>query len=135
MEHSDEIKRLIASFAEQITPERLEEARAISGIGFMPAGTLDVLLKDHDFSVDDLVTLLLSGWMLQGEELKQQLNRVSELEDLCSHQQQAIDKIADQSTRLRSLVAKISPENEALSSFDMLKGIAQRVERSGTSSD
>lgn len=132
MNKSEEIKRLVASFAEQVTPERLQQARAISGIGHLPAGTLQDLLRDQSFSVDDLVAMLLSGWMIQGEELRRSGQRVAELEGICTHQKLAIDKIADQSTRLRLLVASISPNQQAVSSFDILKHIAVRVEENGS---
>ena len=133
MDKPEEIKRLVASFAEQVTPESLQQARSISGIGHLPAGTLQDLLKDHCLSVDDLVAMLLSGWMIQGEELRRSGQRIAELEDLCTHQKLAIDKIADQSIRLRSLVAAISPNTVAVSSFDILKNIVVRVEENGLS--
>lgn len=133
MDKPEEIKRLVASFAEQVTPERLQQARAISGMGHLPGGTLQDLLKDHCLSVDDLVAMLLSGWMIQGEELRRSGRRVAELEDLCMHQKRAIDKIADQSTRLRSLIAAVSPNTQAVSSFGILKDIAVSVEKNGPS--
>lgn len=133
MDKSDEIKRLIASFAEQATPERWEEIRAITGIGRLPEGTLQDLLKDHGFSVDDIVAMLLSGWILQSEELRRSEKRVEELEGLCAHQKLAIDSIVDQTARLRSLVTSILPNRAAVSSFDILKDIAVSVEETGTS--
>lgn len=128
MSRFTEIKTLLSSFFRQITPEKMEEARAITGIQHLPRGTLSHLLVDQSFSVEDLVTLLLADAAVRQGELESKSERLASLEALCSHQQKAIDDIANQSFKLRSIVAKLAPDQEAVSSFDILKSVAQRVE-------
>lgn len=129
MNKSDEIKKLLASFFKQVSAEQLEQARAVTGLGYLPRGSLQHLFDDQRFSLEDLVTLLLADSMVRQEELKIKSERIAELEALCSQQHRAIDQIANQSIRLRALIAKIDPEQDALSSFDILKNIASHVDK------
>ncbi|MFK7764563.1 MAG: hypothetical protein AB8B62_14985 [Roseobacter sp.] len=123
-----EIKSLLSSFFKQITPKKMEEARAITGIGHLPRGTLNQLLDDQPYSIEDLVTLLLADAVVRQGDLESKSERLASLETLWAHQQKAIDDIANQSFKLRSIVAKLAPDQEAVSSFDVLKSVAQRVE-------
>jgi hypothetical protein len=108
----------------QLTEDRLAEARRLSGVGFLPPGTLTELVQDEPFSVEDIVMMLLSGGVLQTEDIKLKAARISELEDLCNLQRQSIDGIADQATRLSFLVGSVFPNESPVSSLDMLKKIA-----------
>ncbi|MEO9650171.1 MAG: hypothetical protein ABJ360_03645 [Roseobacter sp.] len=130
MKKLEEIKYMLSSFFRQVTPEQMDQARAKTGIGYIPRGTLNQLLDDQSYSIEDLVILLLADTVTRQKELENKSERLAQLETLCSRQQKAIDDIANQSFKLRSLVAKISPDQEAISSFDILKNVVQRVEDS-----
>jgi len=128
MNKSQEIKALLSSFFQQLSAEQMEQARAITGIGYLPRGTLHHLLDDQKYSLDDLVTFLLAESVHRQEELRLKSERIAELETFCAQQQRAIDDIANQSLKLRALIDRINPDSSDFSSFDVLKGIAKRVE-------
>lgn len=120
---------LLAALSDQLTEESVAEARKRCGIAHMQRGVLTELIKDQPFSVEDIVTVLMSGWVLQSEEIR----RLSELEDVCEQQRRAIDEIANQSLRLRALLGVIVPDEETVSPFDILKNVAARVEQGRSS--
>ena len=128
MNKISDVKALLSSFFGTISLDQIEQARAITGVGCLPRGTLSHLLDDQSYSLEDLVTLLLADTLVRQEDLKQKSERLAELETLCSYQQRAIDDIADQSLKLRALIANLDPDQAPLSSFDVLQSIAQKVE-------
>lgn len=127
MKNFNDAKELVAGLSAQLSEERLAEVRSISGIGFLPAGSLSELVVDQPFSVEDIVTVLLSGWILQQEEIKLNAEKISELEDQGRQQQLAFDEVIEQATRLRLLLSSLVPDREAVSSVDLLKQIAARA--------
>lgn len=127
MKNINDAKELVAGLSAQLSEERLAEVRSISGIGFLPAGSLSELIADQSFSVEDIVTVLLSGWILQQEEIKLNAEKISELEDQGRQQQLAFDEVIEQATRLRLLLSSLVPDREAVSSVDLLKQIAARA--------
>lgn len=128
MKKSEEIRSLLSSFFRQVSEDQLEQARAVTGIGYMPRGTLSHIVDDQRYSLEDLVTLLLADSLIRQELIQEKDERIAELENLCAQQQRAIDAIADQGLKLRSLLTRIDPQQEAVSAFDILKNVAQRVE-------
>lgn len=131
MSDFDQVKQLVANLSVQLTEERMAEVRSLSGIGCLPPGSLTQIVEDQPFSIEDIVTVLLSGWILQTEEIKLNLERISELEDLFSLQKRSIDGIADQTTRLRVLLSSLSQDENPVSPVDMLKHIAARAGNDG----
>jgi hypothetical protein len=132
MKNAEEIQALLATFFDQVTPEKVQQAREVTGIAQLAPGTLAQLLASRSYGAEDLITLLLADAMVRQEALNDEMARTEQLEKLCSHQRQAIDKIADQSLKLRRLIAPLLPDNEQVSSFDMLKDIVERTDRAGS---
>ena len=124
MKEFTDAKRLVANLSAQLTKERLAEVRCLSGIGYMPPGSLEQSIEDETFSMEDIMTVLLSSSMLQTEEIKLKEQRISELEDLCNFQRKSINEIADQAIRLSFMVGSIFPNEAPVSPFDMLKKIS-----------
>jgi hypothetical protein len=131
MKNTEEIQALLSSFFDQVTPEKVEQARQVTGIAQLPRGTLAQLLASQSYGAEDLVTLLLADAMVRQEALSNETARADQLEHLCRQQRQAIDNIADQSLKLRRLIAPLLPDGEQVSAFDMLKDIAARTDKAG----
>lgn len=132
MSNLNDAKKLLESLSRQLDQDRLAEMRRVSGVGYLPPGVLTDLVQDQPYSVEDIVTVLLSGWTIRSMESERSAQRISELEALCQEQQKAMDLIADQATRLRFLLNSVSPDDAHVSPIDMLKSIAARAE-SGSS--
>ncbi|MDW3222095.1 MAG: hypothetical protein R8G34_04295 [Paracoccaceae bacterium] len=124
MKKFNDAKELVAGLSDQLSEERLAEVRSVTGIGHLPPGSLTELVADEAFSVEDIVTMLLSGWILQQEEIRLSAEKVSQLEDQARQQSLAFDEIADQATRLRVLLSSVLPDRAPVSSVELLKQIA-----------
>lgn len=131
MSKPTDAQALLAALSDQLTTENIAEARRLGGIAHFERGALTDLIKDQAFCVEDIVTLLMSGWVVQADEIKRLNGRVAELENIRDQQCRAIDDIANQSLRLRSLLGSLLPDQEAVSSFDMLKNVAAGVDQDG----
>lgn len=128
----DRHKTLLASLSAQLTPELLAEARGKGKIDYLPPGILTELTKGQPFTVEDIVTLVLAGWISQKEEIQDKEARISTLEYLCNHQQNSIDSIVNQTVLLRNLLGPVLPKKDRVSPVDILKEIATCAGSDGT---
>jgi hypothetical protein len=122
-------RAVAAELTEGLTRADLDALRRRAGLEPLPEGSLAVALADHGFSVEDLVTLLMAALVEKTDEAGRQAREIDRLNGLCREQMRAMDQIADQAARLKSVLAAIDPDPSAGGAMERLKALADSPAR------
>jgi hypothetical protein len=117
-------KTVAAELTRGLTRDDLDVLRRRAGLRSLPAGSLSSAVAEHGFSVEDLVTLLMAALVEKSDEAARHAREVERLKGLCREQMKAMDQIADQTTRLKSVLAALDPNQPAGAAMEHLKALA-----------
>jgi hypothetical protein len=129
MAEEDPSRTVAAELTRGLTRDDLDVLRRRAGLAPLPAGSLSSAVAEHGFSVEDLVTLLMAALVEKSDEAGRQAREIERLKGLCRDQMKAIDLIADQTARLKSVLAALDPNHPAGAAMDHLKALAVNPSR------
>lgn len=116
-------RTVAAELTRGLTRSDLDVLRRKAKLDPLPDGSLIEALAEHGFSVEDLVTLLMAALVEKSEEATRHSREADRLKGLCREQMKAIDQIADQTARLKSVLAALDPDHQAGAAMDRLKAL------------
>jgi uncharacterized coiled-coil protein SlyX len=129
MEPQNPSVTVAAELTRGLTRDDLEALRQKAGLERLPEGSLADALSERGFSVEDLVTLLMAALVEKNLDVQTQAREIDRLNGLCREQRKAIDQIADQAGRLKSVLVSLDPDRARGGAMEHLKALAEKPGR------
>lgn len=129
MSDSHPSRTVAAELTRNLTRDDLEALRRRAGLESLPEGSLSDALVEHGFSVEDMVTLLMAALVEKSNEVRDQAREIDRLNRLCREQVRAIDQIADQTSRLKSVLKRFGSDARSESAMDNLRSLVESPTR------
>ncbi|MFW5655703.1 MAG: hypothetical protein ACOCTP_02450 [Roseicyclus sp.] len=120
---------VVAELTRGLSHGDLDVLRRNAGLEHLPEGSLSAALAEHGFTVEDLVTLLMATLVEKSDQTARQAREIHRLNGLCRDQLKAMDRIADQTVRLRRVLAALDPQRPTARAMDQLKALVESPTR------
>jgi hypothetical protein len=122
-------RTVAAELTRGLTRDDLDALRRKAGLEPLPEGSLSDALLEHGFSVEDLVTLLMAALIEKNNDALEKAREIERLSGLVRDQTKAIDLIADQTARLKTVLLALDPKHRSMSAMERLKALVDSPDR------